>query len=349
MRESEDKYRGVAEASPDAIVMSDLNGRVLFASRQTWSLLGLADSDELVGRSVFDYVIEADRKRLAGNLSNLLELGVRRSTEYTFIRKDGSTVPVEASSVVIRDAAGQPKAVMAVLRDITERKQAEQKRLQAQELLKESETRYRELIDNQGEGLGIVDREERFTLANPAGEQIFGVPRGSLAGRSLREFVTQDQYARVLEQTKKRQAGEKNTYELEIVRPSGETRCLLVTVVPRNDREGRFVESFGLFFDITERKRAEEALERERQSLWRMLQASDHERQTISYEIHDGLAQYLAAAVMQFQVFDGLRESNPEEAKKAYDAAVQLVSQSHSEARRLISEVSPARHRRDRT
>ena len=93
--------------------------------------------------------------------------------------------------------------------------------------------------------------------------------------------------------------------------------------------------------DITERKQAQEALERERQSLWRMLQASDHERQIISYEIHDGLTQYLAAAGMQFQVFDGLRESNPEEAKKAYEAATQLVRQSHSEARRLISEVRP--------
>jgi signal transduction histidine kinase len=72
-----------------------------------------------------------------------------------------------------------------------------------------------------------------------------------------------------------------------------------------------------------------------------MLQASDHERQTISYEIHDGLAQYLAAANMQLQVFDGLRGSNPEEAKKAYDAATQLVRQAHVESRRLISEVRP--------
>jgi signal transduction histidine kinase len=72
-----------------------------------------------------------------------------------------------------------------------------------------------------------------------------------------------------------------------------------------------------------------------------MLQASDHERQTISYEIHDGLAQYLAAANMQLQVFDGLRDSNPEEAKKAYDAATQLVRQAHAESRRLINEVRP--------
>ena len=58
------------------------------------------------------------------------------------------------------------------------------------------------------------------------------------------------------------------------------------------------------------------ALERERQSLWRMLQASDHERQTISYEIHDGLAQYLAAAVMQFQAHDTLKENSPTRRRK---------------------------------
>jgi hypothetical protein len=53
-------------------------------------------------------------------------LRIRRSTEYTSLRQDGTTVPVEASSVVIRDAAGQPKAVMAVIRDITQRKRAEE-------------------------------------------------------------------------------------------------------------------------------------------------------------------------------------------------------------------------------
>jgi PAS domain S-box-containing protein len=209
LRTSEEKYRGVAEACPDAIVLSDLNGRVLFASRQTWGLLGLADSQELVGRRVFDYVIESDRKRLADNIPNLVAAGVSGSTEYTAIRHDGTTVPVEASSVAIRDAGGQAKAVMAVIRDITKRKQAQ------------------------------------------------------------------------------------------------------------------------------------EALERERQSLWRMLQASDHERRVISYEIHDGLAQYLAAATMQFQSHDALREHSPEEAQKAYQTAVELVRQAHSESRRLISEVRP--------
>ena len=70
-----------------------------------------------------------------------------------------------------------------------------------------------------------------------------------------------------------------------------------------------------------------------------MLQASDHERQIISYEIHDGLAQYLAAAGMQFQAHDSLRENSRTKPKKAYETAVELVRQAHSESRRLISEV----------
>jgi PAS domain S-box-containing protein len=95
------------------------------------------------------------------------------------------------------------------------------------------------------------------------------------------------------------------------------------------------------FHDVTERKLAQNALERERQSLWRMLQASDHERRTISYEIHDGIAQYLAAAAMQFEAYDGLIGESPGKAKKAYKTAVELVHQAHSESRRLISEVRP--------
>ena len=78
LRQSEEKYRGLLEACPDAVVMTDLNGRILFASRQTWKLVGLSDREELVGQSVFDYVIEDDRRRLAENIPRLAETGVRR-------------------------------------------------------------------------------------------------------------------------------------------------------------------------------------------------------------------------------------------------------------------------------
>ena len=93
--------------------------------------------------------------------------------------------------------------------------------------------------------------------------------------------------------------------------------------------------------DITERKRAEEALERERRTLKHMLEASDHERRLISYDIHDGLAQELAGAIMQFQIYAHARQANPQNAAKAFDSAMAMLQQSHIEARRLISGVRP--------
>jgi signal transduction histidine kinase len=97
----------------------------------------------------------------------------------------------------------------------------------------------------------------------------------------------------------------------------------------------------GFFRDITERKQAQEALQREHRTLKHLLLSSDHERQTIAYEIHDGLAQYLAGAIMQFQAYSHLKDTDPELAAKAHEAGVTMVQQSHFEARRLIAGVRP--------
>lgn len=209
LRQSEEKYRGLLEACPDAVVMADPIGKILFASRQSWELVGLPEEEELVGQSVFDYVIEDDRHRLADNFLRLVETGIRRQTEYTVLRPDGTPVPVEISSAVSRNTKGEPISVMAVIRD------------------------------------------------------------------------------------------------------------------------------------ITERKRAEKRLQQEHRTLKHLLQASDHERQIIAYEIHDGLAQQLTAAIMQFQTFQHLKDKKPRSAARAYDAGMTMLQQGHFEARRLIAGVRP--------
>ena len=72
-----------------------------------------------------------------------------------------------------------------------------------------------------------------------------------------------------------------------------------------------------------------------------LLESSDKERRLMSYEIHDGLAQLLSGATMQFQAFERLQGSNAEEATEAYGEGVRLLRQSVSEARRLISGLRP--------
>jgi signal transduction histidine kinase len=96
-----------------------------------------------------------------------------------------------------------------------------------------------------------------------------------------------------------------------------------------------------LLRDTTERRQAQKALKKEHRALKHLLQSSDHERQLIAYEIHDGLAQQLAGAIMQLETFSYQRDNQPKEAAKAYDAAITMLRQAHFETRRLISGVRP--------
>ena len=84
-----------------------------------------------------------------------------------------------------------------------------------------SEERYRQLVETLGEGITIVDPEENVLLANPAAESIFGVPRGTLAGRNLKEFLSDEEFARIRAESGRRRHGESTTYEVEISRPDG--------------------------------------------------------------------------------------------------------------------------------
>jgi len=128
------------------------------------------------------------------------------------------------------------------------------------EELRQSEEEYRQVIENQGEGLGITDTEENFIFANPAAARIFGVPEGELVGRNLNEFVDEETYQDIGDETEQRREGETSVYEFEFTRTDGETRIGLVTASPRYNEEGEFTGTFGIFRDITERIEAERKL-----------------------------------------------------------------------------------------
>ena len=130
-----------------------------------------------------------------------------------------------------------------------------------QNILLENDEGYRELIERQGEGISVIDPKERFLYCNTVGEEIFGVGPGELTGRSLREFAVPESFEKIRRETRKRYAGVRSTYTIEIVRPDGGHRHLLVTASPRFDKKGKFIGSFGIFRDDTERQKAREALE----------------------------------------------------------------------------------------
>ncbi len=133
-----------------------------------------------------------------------------------------------------------------------------------EESLLHSEEKYRLLIDSLGEGVSTTDLREVFTFANPAADEIFGMPRGGLVGRSLLDFLSDDDQAQVLAETgrKKEHQREQSKYEIVITRTDGQQRNLLVTSSALLDQNRQLTGTFGIFRDITERKSSEEALQR---------------------------------------------------------------------------------------
>ncbi len=119
---------------------------------------------------------------------------------------------------------------------------------------------YRTLVEKVGEGIGIVDGNERFVFANPAAEWTFGVRPGELVGRTVSEFVDGETFALLRAQTALRREGRTSSYEIEIVREDGQRRQLSITATPQVDSRGAFVATLGIFRDITEGKELKDAL-----------------------------------------------------------------------------------------
>jgi PAS domain S-box-containing protein len=131
-------------------------------------------------------------------------------------------------------------------------------RKQAENVLQISEERYRHLVESMTEGICSLNSDGVFEFANPSLERIFGVNGGGLVGRRLTDFVTSDQNHITEEQQALRRQGRSSTYELQITRPDGEKRDLLVSATPRTNEDGAFLDSATLVQDITIQKSAEQ-------------------------------------------------------------------------------------------
>ena len=215
-------------------------------------------------------------------------------------------------------------------------------RLYAQ--VRESEERYRTLVENLGEGVTIVDPTERFLFANPAAEAIFGVPRGGLVGRSLEEFLSKEEFARILTETKKRTRGEKTAYEEDIIRPDGTVSRIELTPTPQFDKSGAFTGTFGVFRDITETRRTEEALHHseERLAQGQKMEAVGRLAGGIAHDFNNLLTVIRGYADL---MEEGMAEAHPmkadlKEIKQAADRAAGLTRQLLAFSRKQVLRMS---------
>lgn len=127
LKESEERYRTLVETSPDAIVMTDLRGRFITANKQCALLFGVGSPEILVSSmNIFEFVNDRDRGSFLRNANLFVQnISERRLMVQTIQRKDGSSFPAEISGSLVFDELGSPRAFIGIIRDITERKEAE--------------------------------------------------------------------------------------------------------------------------------------------------------------------------------------------------------------------------------
>ena len=123
--ESEEMYRTLLNASPDGIVITNLNGRITEVSNIALELYGSEDAHSLIGKRFFEFIPKELHKKALRDFSKTLSEGLIQNVELNLIRKDQSQFIGEISTTLIQEPNGNPKAFMAIVRDITQRKKME--------------------------------------------------------------------------------------------------------------------------------------------------------------------------------------------------------------------------------
>jgi PAS domain S-box-containing protein len=271
LRESEARFRELAELLPQSVYETDLSGDFTYVNRNTLHSFGYEADDVASGLNIFDIVAEADRTKVAGAIRDILNEQDRAEFEFTARRKDESTFPALAyADPVLRD--GQVAGIRGIAVDITELKRYQQeleaakgdleKRVEertaelrkAVGALRASEERFRAIFRSATDCIFVKDPELRYTDANPAMESLLGRSRDRLLGRTDEELYGKRAAARIREVELRVLGGE--SIETEQTRPvKGADLTFLDIRVPLKDKEGGIVGLCGISRNITERKR----------------------------------------------------------------------------------------------
>ncbi len=250
--EERERLVAIVESSDDTILSKDLDGRVTSWNAGAERMYGYAAA-EAVGRHV-SFIVPPDRREELSGLMERVARGERVSHLETIrVGKDGRRVEVSLSIAPMKDGGGRVVGASTIARDITERKATERE-------LRESEERYRDLVENARDIIYTQDLEGKYTSVNSAGEQLLGYTREEVRGMSQLQVVAPEYRERAREMIARKLAGNgKTVYELEVVARDG--RRLAVEVNSRlTYRDGVAVGVQGIARDVTERRRAEELL-----------------------------------------------------------------------------------------
>lgn len=250
-----------------------------------------------------------------------------RSVEVQQYTKDGAICHGEVTATFLRDEEGRITGVLGVTRDITLRRQAE-------EALRESEATLRGLVQNLPDFVAVVDRQGLIQYVNRGVESLAA---SDLIARPAFDYL-RPEFRSVVQDALGEAFESGNVREFEVIDVFGSYwSCRAVPISDGAEVHDAMI----ICADVTEKKHAEAEVQKEQDLLRQMLELLERDRELAAFEIHDGVAQQMTGAMLNFEASAQLAKTSPDEAKRTYREGLRLLRQSIEEARRLISGLRP--------
>jgi PAS domain S-box-containing protein len=256
LRDSENRFQSLIQSASDAIIVSDESGIIRMWNKGAVSMFGY-EADEIIGKPIADLMPELYRSRHTQSIQRVASGGksklIGKSLELEGLKKNGGVFPIEL--VLSAWQAGEKMFFAGIIRDISERKKAE-------ETLSKSEEKYRSLIEQSGDAIYLL-YNRRFELINKKFSEIFGLTLEEVntPGFDFINLVAPKSRAYIEERVKRSAAGEELEPKYEFTALDAKGNEIIVETSVTYLKYGDGVASQGIIRDITERNRLEAQLQ----------------------------------------------------------------------------------------
>jgi PAS domain S-box-containing protein len=258
MRESDMRFRAIVDQNTAGISIVDLDGGFRFANRRHCEITGYP-ADEIRDKTLIDITHPDDRPKNLDLLAAMMTAGIAYTLEKRFIRKDGSVVWIQVSSVAVRDAGGVPQYAIGLVLDINERKQAEI-----------ANAHLAAVVASSADAIESLSLDGTILTWNQAAEDLYGYTAEEAIGRSLALIVPDDRTSEIGRTIAAVRAGDNMWFETRRRRKDGSQVEVAVDAAPIRTPDGNVIGISKVTHDISERRRAEATLQ-EREEQFRTL------------------------------------------------------------------------------